>query len=44
MVLRPPPSSPEPYDNGAQIAVLELEIASSGTGQPTYRLYRVISN
>lgn len=34
---------PTIYENGAQIAVLELEIPSSGTGQPTYRLYRVIT-
>ena len=35
---------PTIYDNGAQISTLALEIPSSGTGQPTYRLYRVTAD
>ncbi|MVU82088.1 ABC transporter [Nocardia sp. ET3-3] len=33
---------PTMYENGAQIATLELEIPNDGAGQPNWRLYRVI--
>ena len=32
---------PVPYDNGADIATLELEVPNDGDGQPNWRLYRV---
>ena len=32
---------PTLYDNGADVATLELEIANDGDGQPNWRLYRV---
>ncbi|WP_086007933.1 ArnT family glycosyltransferase [Nocardia concava] len=35
---------PTMYENGAQIATLELEIPNDGAGQPDWRLYRVIGS
>ncbi|MFE3195394.1 ArnT family glycosyltransferase [Nocardia sp. NPDC059240] len=35
---------PTMYENGAQIATLELEIPNDGAGQPNWRLYRVIGS
>ncbi|MEV6070816.1 ABC transporter [Nocardia sp. NPDC052001] len=35
---------PSMYENGAQIATLELEIPNDGAGQPDWRLYRVIGS
>jgi hypothetical protein len=32
---------PTLYDNGADVATLELEIPNDGDGQPDWRLYRV---
>lgn len=35
---------PTMYENGAQIATLELEIPNDGAGQPDWRLYRIIGS
>lgn len=35
---------PSMYENGAQIATLELEIPNDGAGSPDWRLYRVIGS
>ncbi|MGW0042255.1 ArnT family glycosyltransferase [Rhodococcus sp. NPDC003348] len=35
---------PTIYDNGAQIAMLELAIPNDGADQPDWRLYRVLNN
>lgn len=35
---------PSMYENGAQIATLELEIPNDGAGQPNWRLYRIIGS
>jgi hypothetical protein len=32
---------PTRYDNGADIATLELEVPNDGDGQPNWRIYRV---
>jgi peptidoglycan hydrolase-like protein with peptidoglycan-binding domain len=34
---------PTLYDTGADVATLELEFPNNGLGQPTWRLYRVLS-
>lgn len=35
---------PSMYENGAEIATLELEIPNDGAGQPNWRLYRIIGS